>query len=653
MPQFKYKARDEHGNLLENEILAESEDTARMLLAEKGLWILEIGSHKTKSKGYNLNAGFRINLKENMNLEISSSYTKSQYSRINNNNSYTSPYGGLENGSWGDQWGYTDLERDSVLQLMLSPKINDDVDRFRTAINFDYTPIKNFIHKFTLGVDYRKNEERDFVPKKSGEYFGVENGYLYRADREYQTITMSYSGSYTIPTLFGFFENNIVFGAQGFRVEDREASANGEEFSIPGTDDFDNAARIDAQESNRQLFSGGFYLVDQIGLWDKVFLDFGLRVDGNSTFGKDIGLQTYPKAGVAYNISSEDFYPEFLKEYISSVKLRASWGQTGNFPPPYTRDRTYGANSFLEQSGISFANPGNDELKPEKTTSIDAGIDLGLFRDRASIEFTYFNQNTKDGLFYVPRDPASGFGTQITNVGEIENKGIELSLYAQLIREEDVMFNVRFALATLDNKVVSLGGASPFSLSSFTFLPRRVEEGYPLGIFRVNVPLKDAEGNYTGEYETRLEGNPIPKQYGSFSFDLTLFKNLTISSLTEFAFGQKFVNLKKTLRYFNSTEDAAELVPEGYNFETASSVWVEDGDWIKIREIALSYRIPASLFRGVTLQASIRNVAVLGVDSNNDPELNGFQPDGPPTGGYTFIDLSAPRQFRFGINVNL
>ncbi len=301
-----------------------------------------------RAKSYNVNGGFRVLISDVSTLELSTSYTKYQFRRTDNNNLSTAPYGGFDDGERNDLWGYNDSLRLVDLGLMLTNKINDDVDRFTNAVNFDYKPFENFNNRFTVGIDYRKSEERQFVPKSSGAFFGVENGFLSRADREYLTLTLAYAGSYVLPKL-GPVTQTVAFGAQGFRVEDRESSADGIGFSIPGTEDFDNAAEVTAQESNRQLFSGGLYVADQIGLFDKLFIDLGLRADGNSTFGKNIGLQYYPKAGIAYNISEESYFPEAIKSVISSLKLRSSWGQTGNFPPPFTRDRSYLANSYLNQ----------------------------------------------------------------------------------------------------------------------------------------------------------------------------------------------------------------------------------------------------------------------------------------------------------------
>lgn len=607
------------------------------------------------SKSYNLNAGFRSILSEIANVELSTSYTNYQYNRADNNNLPTAPYSGFEDHSRSDDNGFTESQRDSILGIMQMQDTKEKVNRFRTSINFDVTPLPDFVNKFTVGIDYRKSEGRQFAPKKTGDFFGSNNGHLARADREYMTLTMAYAGSYKLPTLAGFLEQNIAFGAQGFRVEDREESASGSGFEIPGTDKFDNASLISASESNRQLFSGGFYFIDQVGLWDKVFIDFGMRADGNSTFGESIGMQVYPKAGIAYNISQEEFYPNFIRDYIGTLKLRASWGLTGNFPPPFTRDRTYIANAFLSATGLAFGNPGNDNIKPEKTGSTEIGFEMGLFADRASIEFNYFYQLTTDALFNVPRDPASGFGMQFTNVGKISNKGIELSVGAQIIQSESFSLNAKFSLATLTNNVESLGGAAPFSGAGFIFLPSRIEEGHPVGTFRITVPVKDANGNYTGAYETKLAGTPYPKQSGNFALNMTIYNNLTITALAEFAFGHQVINLKKTLRYFNGAPDAVSAVPDGYNYQTASSVWLEDADWIKIREITMTYRIPTAILTGLTLNASLRNVATLGTKADMlDPELNSFQDNGRASpGGIGYLDVSAPMQFRFGITYSL
>jgi TonB-dependent starch-binding outer membrane protein SusC len=612
---------------------------------------------KLKDRVYNLFSGMRAVLGERSDIQVSANYVRKDYAGTYVSNAIFSPLGAFEQGTT-----FQDSSNpDSLINLYFLPKITTSVNRFIYSTNINYSPFDFWLNKFTFGVDYRKNEERAFAPKESEAIVVQEGGYLHRSDRENMTITMNYTGSLKLPDL-GPVTQTLSLGAQGFRVEDRESQATGDNFAIPGTEDFDNASIISAQESNRQIFSGGVYMQDQITAFDNIFVDLGIRFDGNSTFGKDIGIQTYPKAGIAYAVSDESYYPEFIKEYMGSFKLRGSWGMTGNFPPPFTRDRTYSSTSFFDNAALNFLNPGDKDLKPEKTSSIEFGFDAGFWDDRVSLEFSYFDQTTKDALFSVPSDPASGFLAQYKNIGEISNKGIELSLKADILQMKNVDLAIHASLATLKNKVVSMGGSSAFSIAGFSFAPMRVMEGYPIGVWRLNVPIKEANGTYAGNYTPNVYmGNPLPKETGSFGLDLTLFKNLSISGYCEFAFGHNILNLLTILRYLNGCPDAASAIPvstnpaKQYSYATAASVFLEKADWIKLRDITVRYAIPDILFRGITLVLSCRNLTMFGIKSGVDPEQswNTVAGQNLQVGGLGGECVSAPKQIRFTIEVNL
>ena len=612
---------------------------------------------KIKDKTYNFFTGIRAVIAERSDMQISANYTRKEFGGEYNSNTIFSPLGAFEESMEMQDSG----NRDSLLNLYLLPKFSEVVNRFIYSTNINYSPYDFWLNKFTIGLDYRKNEQRIFAPKESESIVVQDGGFLHRSDREFLTLTLNYAGSIKLPE-FGPVTQTISFGAQGFRVEDRESQATGDNFAIPGTEDLDNASVIAAAESNRQLFSGGVYFQDQVSLFDNIFLDFGVRFDGNSTFGKDIGIQTYPKAGIAYSISDESYYPEMLKQYLGSFKLRASWGVTGNFPPPFTRDRTYTSTAYLDNAGLNFGNPGDKKLKPEKTYSYDLGFDAGLWDDRISLEFSYFNQATKDALFAVPIDPASGFLSQQRNIGEISNKGIELSLKANVLQIEDVDISIRASLATLENKVVSMGGSPAFSIAGFSFAPMRIMEGYPIGVWRVNVPIKESDGTYAGNYTANVYmGNPLPKQTGSFGIDAVLFKNLSISAFAEFAFGHTIQNLQTILRYLNGWEDAAAAIPAStnpakqYSYATAASVFLEKADWIKVRDITVRYAMPNLLFRGVNFLFSVRNLTAFGVKSGVDPEQSWNIAAGQSlqVGGLGGAIISPPKQFRFTVEVNI
>ncbi|HTY37665.1 MAG TPA: TonB-dependent receptor [Bacteroidota bacterium] len=616
-------------------------------------------------KLYNLSTGLRVVVSELASVEVSSSYTHDEYGILSNDNSSESLLSNLEIEGAFDVLN-NQASKDSLFAQHLLGDWRENVNRWIFSTNFTYTPFSWWENKATIGVDYRKNENRQYVPLEQGAFWGTVGGLLSRSDREYKTITLNYTGTFKVPTI-GPMTQRLIVGAQGFRIDDREENGTGTTFRIPGTQIFSNASVVTAQESNRELFSYGYLAQDQIGLWDRLFFDVGVRFDGNSTFGKAIGIQTYPKVGVAYNISDESIYPDALKPYLGSLKLRASWGKTGTFPPPFTRDRTFISNIFFNESALSFGNPGNSDLKPENTTSVDAGFDAGFLDDRISVEFSWYRQITKDAMFTVTEDPAAGLGTQRRNVGEIFNQGFEVTMRAIAVDMEDVQVNLRGYYTTLKNRVNSLGGAAPFTIAGFSFAPQRVEEGKEVGIIRVSKPHLESDGTYRGRVDTVYVGSPVPKNTVSFGADITILKDITISGLFEGAWGNYILNQSLSRRIVNGLanpalyQKEASLIPvvapgsTPYNRNTASSVLVEPGDWFKIREISVRYRVPRAviggLVSGLAITASVRNVASFGIKATNvDPETSFIPSTAIEVGGIAGATVEAPRQYRLGLD---
>lgn len=289
---------------------------------------------------YNFTGGLRAILSPQSELEFMASYTRNQFGRALLNNAYdSSPLSAMEAGSFFAPGNYVasrgfTQNRDSILQFLLLPDLRETVNRFTSGFAFSVSPVKEWTNTFRVGVDYRKNEQRNLYPVAA-----IASGIisppssLSRSERDYLTLTVEYAGTYKLPDL-GIVSQTLSFGARGFRVEDREFDADGQNI-VAGTEDFDNAAIIDSRESNQALFNGGIYLQDQIGIADNLFINLAARVDINTAFGSDVGTQLYPTAGIAYNIGDEAFFPAGLKEVLSSLKLRAAYGRTGFFPTPF------------------------------------------------------------------------------------------------------------------------------------------------------------------------------------------------------------------------------------------------------------------------------------------------------------------------------
>ncbi|MFQ5603093.1 MAG: TonB-dependent receptor domain-containing protein [bacterium] len=614
---------------------------------------------KNDETQYSFRAGVRTFPAEKFQIDFSAGLIRDDYERMFNNNAIADLYGTIE--GFDSQFfgpNVTDEERKTLVREYSLPNLTYAVNRFNFGTTASWDPIKYFSTRLTLGMDYRKNEERQFIPIEAEIVTSTPGGGLFRSDREFLTLTIDYAGTIKYP-MEGPITSTFTVGGQGFREEDRESQVSATSFGLPGTDDFDNAANLAPLESNQEIFSGGFYFNEQLGLWNKLFLNAGVRFDGNTAFGDEVDLEAFPKFGAAYNISDEAFWQKLpWNDILNQLKFRFSWGKTGSFPNPFTRDKTFTQGAFLQGVAVNFGNPGDASLAPEKTRTIEVGLDAALLNDRIGVEFTVFDEKTTDALFRVPSQPATGLGFQLRNVGTIENDGIELAINATVIESRNFRFSLRGSYSTLDNEVTSLGGAQPFSSGGFGFLPQRVEEGHPVGVFRTNKPVPNPEtGELDGDFDTVFEFSPTADKYYSISANFTIFRNLELSVLGDGQSGANILNTGSVIRFFNGGEPQASKVPANYSFFTASHVFVEDASYFKIREINASYRLPQKYFgTQLTFFANIRNVLTFADNDDLDPELHGitnFNATSTDVGGLNFFTLPAPRQFRFGVLVGL
>jgi TonB-dependent SusC/RagA subfamily outer membrane receptor len=638
-------------------------------------------------KLYNISAGLRSLIGEKSSVEFSSSYTRNTFGKQFNDNAIAGVLATLEiEGSIEPQrTTMVGANQDSVLNAYLLPDLKETVNRWIASSNFSYNPFSWWQNKVTLGVDYRKSESRQFASIEAGPVVSTPGGYVNRSDREYMTLTANYNAIFTLPDL-GPVTQRATAGAQAFRINDREISGSGTNFKIPGTQVFSNASTVTGAESNRELYSYGFIFQDQIGVWNKLYFDLGVRIDGNTTFGGAIPSQVYPKAGVAYNVSEESFYPEDLKSYVSDLKLRASIGQTGQFPTPYTRDRSYQSNPYGTDAAINFGNPGNSNLGPDKTTSIDLGADMGLLNDRVSVEFSWYKQTTKNARFNLPPDVASGFTTnKQVNLGEIQNTGIELSIRANVINMEDFQFNARASYSTNDNVVTDMGGVAEFTVAGFAYAPMRVRQGSQVGILQAFQPRIESDGLFKANTDAVYIGGPTPTKLASLALDFVIMKDLTVTALAEGAFGHYVLNQGIARRLVNALSVLTSntpnttnnpVIPAGqtlyydvFSFlnwpinaangqfiprNNASAYLVDRGDWIKVREISARYRVPREWFNGVFVTASVRNpFTIMQKARYADPESSFIPNTGIELGGIVGATVEAPIQWRFGIDVTL
>lgn len=394
----------------------------------------------------------------------------------------------------------------------------------------------------------------------------------------------------------------------------------------------------------------------------KYLLTASIRADGSSRFGKANRWGYFPSTAVAWRVSEEKFW-EGIKPVINDLKLRGSWGVTGN-----TAVSAYQSLSILSSVQtvldknlyIGFA-PGsikpNPELKWETTTQIDAGVDVGLLNSRLMLSFDYYSKRTNDLLSSVPVSSSTGYSTTIKNLGTVENKGIEAALTAYILEQGPFKWDLGINLSRNRNKVISLsGGTDIFGEILGNTLPAMslVREGHPIGVFygyledgldnNGEIKYKDLDNNGTiNSLDRTIIGDPNPayiiglNSHMSYkNFDLTILVtsiqgvdvlNYNLSNVADgFSFGinqvrdilgnywtadkpdpnAKYPKISKNTRYLGSDR------------------FIEDGSYIRVKNIQLSYTLKKDklVLAGSQIYVAVQNPFTFTNYSFYTPEIN-------------------------------
>lgn len=615
---------------------------------------------KNESTIYAARGGLQAQLADGFALNLSGNYTRSQFQRLFNGTAIADPLTTFEVGDALFFSGAADL--DEALDIFLSPDIDETVNRFIFSGGFTWDVNESWFARVTTGVDYRGNSQRILEP--IGFTPGEVTGQLTRFDRTFSSFSIDAALGYTWESESGDFVNDLTVGGQGFRDDETRFSSTGTTFALPGAPDFDEAADITSFEANTEVFSGGLYIDETLDMWQKLTLTAGVRLDGSTAFGEEVSTEVYPKAGVSYLISEEDF---FNAGFIDQFKLRAAYGETGKPPTPFDRDRSFSAVSFRGESAPRFDNPGNPDLKPERTVTVEAGFDASFLDNRFGVQFTWYDATTSDALFFVPEQPTTGLGTQLRNVGEISNTGVEIGWSAQLLNRENLAWTLGGTLQWVDNEVTDMGGVAEFNVES----QKRVAEGRPVGAWYVNTPIDtNGDGFNDGSELQFTGGQPAPDMSGSFTTSLRIGNRWNISSLGDFATGHQVMDYGSVWATFNAIYRREEvegvIFPERYDLSgnsvgkysqsAARSAFIYDGDWFKWREVSVRYSMPdawASQLRADrgSIYASGRNLWIWSKTDMIDPELNGLSGGGLALGGESSITASSPRRWRFGVEL--
>jgi TonB-dependent starch-binding outer membrane protein SusC len=536
------------------------------------------------------------------------------------------------------------------LEMIENWQAPQTVDRFIGGLNFTAFPLDGLTASYRFGFDGYTQNAQLFIPRTNSAP-SVPTGRSVSTTDRARTLNSTLDLSY-IMNVGSWLTLTHGAGVNWLRQDVDIVAARAEDLAVltrivTGGQQFISEGR----DERRTL---GFYGQEQIGINEKLFITGSLRSDASSAFGSDVRQQWFPKVGFALNLSDYDFWKSFSRLF-NTARLRAAYGFSGG-QPAGSFDRL--SNYVFEPNGtrsgtVNSFQLGNEQLKPERAGELEIGSDLEIMNGRLGIELTYFNKKVTDLILPKSVDPTSGFTSQLANVGELENKGIELLARTINLRGPMLTWNSTVTYATNDPRVtkVSDGGAF-FIPESFNII--RVAADAPPGHYfgtsyvrdaqgniltAAGAPITDGSGKVTGipAIGPRIViGNPNPDAYWSFINDIGIGRALSFRAQLDGVKGGDIFNfdrrLLETPAFGAGKAYEAELlgqVPRGY-FQARRSIfqeYIENGTWVKLRELSVTYDLPPALLgrlgkHGASLTLAGRNLKTWTDYTGWDPETN-------------------------------
>ncbi|WP_165973314.1 TonB-dependent receptor [Pedobacter sp. ok626] len=449
---------------------------------------------------------------------------------------------------------------------------------------------------------------------------------------------------------------------------------------------------------------------------NKYFLGATYRLDGSSKFSSNQRYVGFPSFSAGWDLSRENFMKQFT--FIDQFKLRGSLGLSGSdggtgyygnqgIYANYTGNANYG-----NEVAIVPTTPNNSDLKWEIRTKYNIGADISLFKSALNITFDYYQEKTKNAILTFPVPTYLGFSNQKQNIGELSNKGVELSIGSTNIDKNGFRWSSNFNIAHNVNKVEKLyiknGLTDPIALavSLERSTGRFLIEGEPATSFYLyewagvnpdngNPLWVDKDGNKTetniqlaanANSNRKMMGDAMPKFFGGMDNTFS-YKGLEFNAFFSYAYGNKMMNGAKAYLYAYTSNEANNLSPDLLNYWKTpgqqtdipallnksnssgttpsgtdftlgrnTSRFLEDASYIKLRTVSLAYKFSPAMLKKLRILSSLRvyvqadNVLVITKYSGIDPEVSAFGSSALQIGSDEFT-MPAPRTFRIGVKM--
>ncbi|HEU5208626.1 MAG TPA: SusC/RagA family TonB-linked outer membrane protein [Longimicrobiales bacterium] len=555
-----------------------------------------------------------------------------------------------------------------------------NIRRFIGSVASNWRPTDWLGLRANVGLDYINRQDTQLCrfsecPVSGDDHLGFKvdnrtNFFIYTLDAA-ATATRSFSDALKGTTILGVQYYQSIFDRNG---------AEGHELP-PGATTINAGAVQFADETSDESRTLGAFVEQQIAFRDRLFLTGAIRSDRNSAFGADFKTVFYPKFSASWVVSEEEFFP--TPGWLSQLRLRTAYGASGVQPGTTAAVEFYTTAQMLgeagEASGLVYTSVGNRELKPERSTELELGVDGTFFDDRLSTEITYYTKTSRDQLISRILAPSIGTGstTRFENLGEVHNSGWEAVLFAQLVQSDAFGWDLQFSGSTMSNELVSLGGEPNIIHSS----SQQSREGYPLyGWWAVKLlgwedrngdgliswfadpALNEIQVSDTAEYH----GYSMPRREFAVSTGIDLLRGkLRLTGMMDYKGGHLVYNNSERIRCASRNNCAGLINPSSSHYEQARTQLVrlhpsrsvggffEDGDFLRLRELGMTIIPPDSWVsairaRSASISLAARNLGIIWTEYTGvDPEAFGTTGNAPSS----FQAFAPPTYFTLRLNL--
>lgn len=562
--------------------------------------------------------------------------------------------------------------------------------------------LKDFTARLNLGADITSQRRDTYVDRQTIEgranggiasiLNGTNNSFL-------SEFTLNYKKSFNNQDL------NVLFGttAQQFNFSDESSQGSGFPSDATKTDNMSlgDPTRfiVTSGRSRNSLLS---YLGRvNYNIAEKYLLTASLRIDGSSRFGENNKYGVFPSFAFAWRLENEEFIKDI--DYITSLKLRSSWGQTGNQAiGNYQSMTTYTAGqlAIIGNQQVSTTTPNrvpNPNLKWETSEQLNFGLDFGIWGNRITGSLDWFTKTTRDMLLNLPIPRTTGFTTMMTNIGSVKNGGFEVLINSNNLSGRQLTWETTLNMTWLNNKVLNLGGIDQIFTGSAggTGNISIIKEGLPMYAFygyvidgvwqegdnftstKDNVKpgdfkYRDLNGDQIVNADDRqVIGSPFPNFMASVTNNFR-YKGFNLNIFFDGNWGSKMLNNNLVDTYFPanlmrnrlsepllnrwtpsnpSNVYPSFINPLGQGKKEVNTYTVEDASFLRLNTVKLGYdfTINNSVVKGLGVFVTGQNLAMWTKYKGYDPSIN-------PNGGGVRIDWNAfptAKTIMFGVNLNL